>query len=178
MFGPSIDTTKESLRKALDYEVEGKDNVCLHIASVYKNVMLFANLSLGSIPCMLAEDETIVKRCIRWVARSYLLLGFCGKKTNHEYVENFVVLAGSGVDGYERIMNAFRNNMIAHYARVIIINPMHARLPCLVLVVMFTCNRFDHHFGRRQWKRVKDLWDTHLLCGLDLFWDIFLMGIQ
>ena len=71
--------------------------------------------------------------------------GFCGKK-EHKCQSHFLVTVGEGTAGYEIIIDAFKNCVIGHYAHVIIENPLHEKLPHLVVVVHPTCNRFDANF--------------------------------
>ena len=67
-----------------------------------------------------------------------------------------------GVTGYKRIVNSFKSNVCAHYARVLIVNPLHARLPRLVAVIQLTYIRFDSKDVRNQWEKVRVLWVKHL----------------
>ena len=143
MDGPSLDTTKRDTRKALKYIVSENEGVFQHLAVVYKSVMNLASIPLGTVPIMLAEDETVVKPSVRWIARDDVLLGFCGPIDNHRCISDYIVEVGSGVIGYKSIVNSFKSNVRAHYARVLIVNPLHARLPRLVAVIQLTCNRFD-----------------------------------
>lgn len=46
---------------------------------------------------------------------------------------------------YEIITYSFKNNVIGHYAHVIIANPLHENLPRLVVVIHPTCNRLYYH---------------------------------
>ena len=57
--------------------------------------------------------------------------GFCGKK-EHKCQSHFLVTVGEGIVGYELITDAFKNCVIGHYARVIIENPLHEKLPHFV----------------------------------------------
>ena len=41
---------------------------------------------------------------------------------------------------------------------MIIVNPLHDRLPCLVLVVCTTCNCFNSEWVRKQWDALDALW--------------------
>lgn len=162
MGGPSLDTTKRDTRKALKYKVGENEGVFQHLAVVYKSAMNLASIPLGTVPTMLAEDETVVKRSVRWVARDDVLLGFCGPIDNHNCISDYIVEVGSGVTGYESIVNSFKSNVRAHYARVLIVNPLHARLPRLVAVIQLTCNRFDSKDVQNQWEKVRVLWSKHL----------------
>ena len=124
--------------------------------------MNLASIPLGTVPTMLVEDETVVKQSIRWIARDDVLLGFCGPIDNHKCISDYIVEVGFGVTGYESIVNSFKSSVRAHYARVLIVNPLHARLPRLFAVIQLTCNRFDSKDVRNQWKKVRVLWGKHL----------------
>jgi hypothetical protein len=64
---------------------------------------------------------------------------------------------GSGVTAYANIVNSSKCNVRAHY-----VNPLHARLPRLVVVIQLICNRFDSKDVQNQWEKVKVLWGKHL----------------
>lgn len=66
-----------------------------------------------------------------------------GNKQEHQCQSNFLVIVGDGVAGYDIIVNYFKNNVIGHYAHVIIANPLHEKPPRLVVVSHPTCNRFN-----------------------------------
>jgi hypothetical protein len=38
----------------------------------------------GPIHILLVEDETVVKKYVRWVEKSDTMVGFCGKKEEHK----------------------------------------------------------------------------------------------
>ena len=67
-----------------------------------------------------------------------------------------------GAADYEIITDAFKNCVIGHYAHVIIANPLHEKLPYLVVVNHPTCNKFDANFVHRQWEKLEDLWKKHV----------------
>ena len=89
-----------------------------------------------------------------WVAKSDTLVGFCGKKEEHKFQSHFLVIVGEGAAGYEIITNSFNNCVIGHYACVIIANPLHEKIPHLVVVFHPTCNRFDANFVHHQWEKI------------------------
>ena len=88
-----------------------------------------------------------------WVEKSDTLVGFFGKKEEHNCQSHLLVTVGGGAVGYDIITDSFKNCVIGHYARVIIANPLHEKLPHLVVVVHPTCNRFDANFVHQQWKK-------------------------
>lgn len=56
------------------------------------------------------------------------------------------MIVGERVAGFDIITNSFKNNVVGHNARVIIANPLHEKIPCLVVVSHPTCNRFNANF--------------------------------
>ena len=92
-----------------------------------------------------------MKKYVRLVATSDTLVGFCGKKEEHKCQSHFLVTVGEGAVGYETIIDAFKNCVIGHYARVIIANDLHENIPHLVVVVHPMCNKFDGNFVHQQW---------------------------
>jgi hypothetical protein len=44
------------------------------------------------------------------------------------------------------------------FAHVIVVNPLHVKLPRLVLSLSCTCNCFDLEWVKEQWKRIEELW--------------------
>lgn len=69
---------------------------------------------------------------------------------------------GDGAVGYEIIIDSFKNNVISHYTRVIIKNPLPERLPRLVVVVHPTYNRFNANFVYQHWEKVESMWKKHV----------------
>ena len=143
----------------MKYHAGEREDQFEYIASVYQNVLTSCEISTGTAPCLIAEDEIFVKRSMRWVAKQDILLGFCGPKADHACISDFVVKVGDFPTAYERVVCAFKDNMIAHYARILIINPHQSRLPRLVVFIQLTCNSFDAQFVRIQWSKV--LLDAH-----------------
>lgn len=62
-------------------------------------------------------------------------MGFYGPKTT------ILALLTLWVDAFDRVVIAFNNNVIVHYARVLLINLMHVKFPRLVVLIELTCNR-------------------------------------
>ena len=125
--------------------------------------MEMANIPFGKVSSMVTEDETVVEKVVRWIARDNTLVGFCGVAENHHCISNFVVNVGFEIEGYENIVQVFKMNIRAHFAWVLIVNPLHPRLPRLVILIQLNCNSFDAAFVRNQWEKVKALWSIHLL---------------
>lgn len=102
--------------------------------------------------------------CCRWVSSDDTLLGFCGVAgVGHKCLDAFLIPVGGREIGYTTIMDAFANNVRAGYARVLLANPLHERLPALLVVAMCTCNSFEVDDIRDQWTRVEKLWSENCL---------------
>lgn len=116
----------------------------------------------GPIPIYLVEDEIVVRKYVRWVEKSDTLVGFCGNKEEHQCQSHFLVTIGEGVSDYDIITYYFKNNAIGHYASIIIANPLHEKIPRLVVVAHPTWNRFDAKKFRQQWERIEFLLKRHV----------------
>jgi len=68
---------------------------------------------------------------------------------------------GNVEEGYNKILEIFRSNKVGGFARVIMVSPLHDKLPRLVLYVSCTCNCFDSQWIRDQWTKIDHLWDKH-----------------
>jgi hypothetical protein len=132
------------------------------VAHIYREAKVNHGVE-GPILVILAEDETKVKARVSWDARSNGLVGFCGVKENRLCISIFRPHVGNGESGYAAIVDSFRQNVKGNFARVIMVNPLHALLPRLVLVVSCTCNRFNSDWVRNQWKTIDTLWKDS--CG-------------
>jgi hypothetical protein len=97
----------------------------------------------GQVPVILAKDETKVKSRVFWEAKWDTLAGFCGPKLNHVCISNYKPVVGTSELGYNKIVDSFRTDKIGGFARIVVVNPLHDKLPRLVLVVCCTCNCFD-----------------------------------
>lgn len=117
------------------------------------------NLGIKHVPVLAAEDETAILGQISYGESSDELLGFCGVGgADHKCLDSFTVVVGNGVQGYNTIVNAFNECKIAPFARAIILSPLHPKLPRIPVLVMPTCNKFDHQFVFRQWQTVERLY--------------------
>lgn len=118
---------------------------------------------VSEIPVLAAEDETAIIGHITYNQTNDELLGFCGVRgEQHTCLDHFTVVVGEDEVGYHAIMDAFREFKIDSYARAIILNPLHPRLPRIVVLTMPTCNKFDNSFVYRQWQEVQRLYERHI----------------
>jgi hypothetical protein len=63
------------------------------------------------------------------------LSGFCRPKENHVCVPTYNIIVRTRVLGYNNIMDAFTNDKVGEFARVIMVYSLHANLLWLVLIV-------------------------------------------
>jgi hypothetical protein len=115
------------------------------VVGIYREVKELYNI-VGLVLVILAEDEMKVKSRVAWDATADNFIGFFGVKDNHHCVTNFKPVVGIGYSGYNNILEAFSSYRIAGFARVIIVNPLHEKLPKLTLAVYCTCNCFDSNW--------------------------------
>lgn len=155
--GPSFDTITRECRKGVRFIQGEHSSIFKAIADIY-SAAKFAHGITSPIPVILAEDETKVKGRISWDARGDNLAGFCGPKADHTCISEYKVIVGEGYEGYTKIVESFRNDKVGAFARAIVVNPLHEKLPRLVLVVCCTCGCFDSNWVRRQWNRIDALW--------------------
>jgi hypothetical protein len=73
-------------------------------------------------------------------------------------VTNFNLVIGIGEDGYNNVLEAFTNKKIASFARIMIVNLLHEKLPRLVLVVCCICHYFNVNWVQQQWNVIDVLW--------------------
>ena len=59
------------------------------------------------------------------------------------------------------MVDSFRKDKIGGFARVIVVNPLHDKLPHLVLAACCTCRCFDSGWIRKQWNQIDNLWNKH-----------------
>ena len=131
------------------------------LGPVYKEAM--AKIKSCSVPVLAAEDETAIIGHATYHQNTDELFGFCGVNgQQHACLDHFAVVVGDGEEGFTSIVNAFKEYKIGTYGRAILLNPLHPNLPRIAVLVMPTCNRFDHQFVYRQWQEVKRLYDQEL----------------
>ena len=116
------------------------------------------NLGIKHVPA--AEEETAIMGQIRYSENTDELLGFCGVSgADHKCLDYFTVVVG---DVYNTIDNASNEYKIAPFARAIILNPLHPKLPQIPILTISTCNSFNHIFVFRQWQTVERLYKQEL----------------
>ena len=64
-------------------------------------------------------------------------------------------------DGYNKLIEFFILYKVEGFVKVIVVNPLHEKLPRLVLVACCISRCFDSAWIRAQWKKIDDLWTQH-----------------
>ena len=127
-----------------------------------------SNLGVKHVPVLGAEDETAILGKISYSKRTDEPLRFCEVSgADCKCLNYFTVVVGNGKQGYDTIVNAFNKYKIGPFARTIILNPLHPKLPQIPVVIMPTCSRFDHEFVFRQWQTFERLYkrEPHDIVG-------------
>ena len=128
------------------------------LGPLYKEAM--ANITSSSVPVLAAEDETAIIGHVTYHQHRDELLGFCGVNgQHHACLDYFALKVENGEKGFTNIVNAFKEYKIGTFGRAILLNPLHPNLPHIAVLVMPTCNKFDHHFVYQQWQEVERLYD-------------------
>jgi hypothetical protein len=140
--GTGFNTIKNDNRKGFHFLPGEHLGVFKAVDDVYRCAMLAHGIT-GPVLVILAEDETKVKSRVSWESKWDTLAGFCRPKQNHVCISSYKPVVGFGKVGYNTIVDSFRTNKIGGFARIIVVNPLHEKLPRLVLVVCYTCNYFD-----------------------------------
>jgi hypothetical protein len=163
--GPSDTTQKRAKRKNRFNFVPGPPSkqVFEHLAHMYGQIKSSVGVS-GNVLVQTAEDETVIIGQVQWDSKTDQGWGWCGQKQdNHVCDPSFVHVVGDDDQAYERLVQAYRDNKIAGFARVIMINPLHQKIPPLVVLLQATCNTFTHEMVLQQWNEIKALYDQYLL---------------
>jgi hypothetical protein len=158
--GPSYSTIKRDNKKGIQHVSGEHGEIFAAVAEIYKDAKAAHGIT-GPIPVILAEDETKVRSRVSYEQRFDTLAGFCGPKDNHMCVSDYKPNVGIGEDGYNKILNCFRSDKVGGFARVVMVSPLHDKLPRLVLCVSCTCNCFNSQWIKDQWDRIDQLWDKH-----------------
>jgi hypothetical protein len=147
--GPSYKTIKIANSKGVKFLPGEHAHVFRCVAAIYREAKEAYGI-IGPVPMILAENKTKVKSRVAWDSKGDHLISFYGPKLQRRCIFHFRPIIGTGEVGYNNIMEAFGNYQIAGFTRVIIVNPLHAKLPKLTLVLCCTCNCFDAIRVRQQ----------------------------
>lgn len=146
----SYSTIKQDIKKGVQFRLGEHSDIFKAVARIFVDAKAAHNI-VDPILVILANDETKVKGRIAWKAKFDMLARFCGPKADHICITTFSVACGEGDKGYNKIVESFKDNQVGSFTRAIILNPLHDKLPCLILVVCTTCNCFKSDWVRKQW---------------------------
>ena len=165
LYGPEVHSIYR-WRKKSSYHLD--DGLSAHnfriFQTIYISSMDAAGLKHGSLITETAEDETATIKRFSYDELDDVILNSCGLICeNHTCSSNVVVLpVGDGENGYENIMNAFKDYTIGSYGRAIILNTFHPNIPNIPLLIMPTCNRFVSEFVRENHDLICTLYEEFL----------------
>jgi hypothetical protein len=157
---PSFSIVKQENKKEVCFVASEHAAIFQCVAHIYIEAKAAHGVN-GLVLVILAEDETKVKSRITWDAHTDVLAGFCSPKDGHECIVDFKPPVEEGEVGYESIVDAFQNFKTGSFVRVIMVNPLHAKLSRLVLAISCTYNCFDSSWVRKQWAHIDRLWKLH-----------------
>ena len=117
----------------------------------------------NQVPWLCAEDETGVQKGVTFHQETDLLIGFCGKKVDdHKCLTDFQLVIGDTDESYEFMVKCFREYCIGTLARAMILNPLHAGLPRVVIGLFPTCNKFTHKDVEKQWIAIEEIFERKM----------------
>ena len=163
--GPSDDMQRRTKRKFQFnyYPDKPSTRVFEHIAKIYSSIKSNKMIK-GDVLVQTAEDETVIIGKCEWDIHRDEGWEWCGKeRDDHVCDPTFVHNVGSDDNAYARLVDAFNQNRVAGFARVIMLNPIHKDLPPFVILLQAVCNKFDHMMVRNQWSSINELYNQYLL---------------
>jgi hypothetical protein len=140
--GPNFSTIKRQNQKGVYFMLGEHASIFKAVVEIYKAAKEVYGVG-GTVPIIMAEDETKGKQRISWEPKYDILAGFCGPKSDHSCISDYNPVVGVGDEGYNMIVDSFRSDKMGTFARVIVVNPLHVKLPRLVLSLSCTYNCFD-----------------------------------
>ena len=154
--GPSYNSICRESRKRVTFISGEHAEIFQAIASICTDAKGTHGIC-GPILIILAKDETKVRGRVSWEARMDTLVGFCRPKDIHICITDYKPAVGVREVGYNKMVYSFRLDKVGAIARAIVVNPLHPKLPRLVLVAYCTCGCFNSDWIRKQWKRIDQL---------------------
>ncbi|KAL2610849.1 hypothetical protein R1flu_022541 [Riccia fluitans] len=155
---PSLRTVKRNRSTFVPFLPGLQDSNFGEVAKILTTAKALHGIT-SDVAVIVAEDKTRVKSTMRWEARRDTLIGFCGDKDNHVCNMDLEVEVGFGESGYSKIVESFEQKIQGSYARVVIVNPLHEKLPRFIVYASVTCNSFTVSWVRDHWKGLKQRWD-------------------
>ena len=137
--GPHLETLRKKWSQSkLRFKMGLHRDTLVSIKGIYIKLMEALHIE-APVPAELSEDETGVKAAITWCAKTNQILGTCGAKGGCHTCcvdEHFLT-------DYMQFCEFIDGAQLANYITVIMINPLHTKLPALPVLIRATCNRFD-----------------------------------
>jgi hypothetical protein len=98
-----------------------------------------------------------------------MVVGLCGADcAGHRCIDDYAPIVGNDDGALIRLLDHFSDDKRGCYLRVLMVNPLHERLPSLPLVLQATCNKFTRADVAAQWARARELWKDEFADVLDL----------
>ena len=133
----------------------------IKVQSIYCQGM--ESLGLHRVHVEISDDETAIIRKVCYDQKADTLVGFCGPvRLDHTCTAHYRVKVREEVTGYNNIVQAFDNNVIGSYGRIIVINPLNPNLPKIPILVMPTCNTFTHELVQDRTHEIMKLFIEHI----------------
>ena len=165
LFGPSRATLHSHKVKSSFKYYPHRPNASIfqYLAKLYEDLKKKKNIE-GNVLVETAEDETVIVKLAEWDCRRDEGWGWCGREVeDHECDAEFVLNLGDDENAYAALVDAFQNNRLSGFARVIMINPLTKELPAVVVHLQATCNKFTHEYVRLQHQNIQQLYNEYLL---------------
>ena len=162
LLGPEVHTQYRWRKQCQLQLAEGirRQNI-IKVGSIYRQAM--ESLGLHRVPVEISEDETAIIRKVCYDQKADTLVGFCGPvRLDHTCTAHYRVKVREEVTGYNNIVQAFDNNVIGSYGRIIVINPLNPNLPKIPILVMPTCNTFTHELVQDRTHEIMKLFIEHI----------------
>lgn len=165
--GPSSGTLKAMARATQTNAVQTgyQINSIQEAKTMYQKMI--TSKGMASVLAEQAENKTVIIKSLQYMQRSDSIVGSYRPKGDDHCCSSDFAPVVEGPGAYQRGEEFFEQSVIAHNARVIMLNPLHVDLPPLVVYLGPTCNTFDYHYVMNQWQTVQQLYNEHLLGVFD-----------
>jgi hypothetical protein len=157
-----------SRRKTLHPGIDDRNFIWL--ADVWNELRTKHEIPLGEwIACTLEEDETAILEHVQWCPRRDIVYGVCGehpyevgRKTKHTCNHDYVVELGDDEGTYDKLVKAVTEDGHGNYLRIVLIQPMHPKMPCFIVMAQNVCLRFGAKEVNLQWKLLQGCFDRRI----------------
>jgi hypothetical protein len=161
LLGPAINTSKALYRRdALVYTRLLLESDFVHLAKLLREIKALKGVE-GLIPFECSEDKSACIALATWNRRTDCIVGFCGRKAVDGAPHTCTFDCNPSASTFGSIQDAFQNLVVGTMCLVLVLNPLVAGLPTLVLGILPTCNTFIHESIRLRWNHVRSFLDAH-----------------